>query len=121
MCLTPAVSAASQMAKALIGGARQRLLAEEMFAGLRRRYRGLGVSIVRTRIDEQLDLGIVDHLSPVIGFRFPAIALLNVGGELAIGLGMQPETSGEPRLRLGVTRRAEGQRMHLADETRAEH
>src|SRR5207237_3474169 len=82
---------------------------------------GIGMSIVRTGIYEYLDFRIVDYPSPVVRNSFPPIALLNLGGELWIGLGKHHEPSGEPRLELRVTGRAECQRMHLANETCAKH
>ena len=50
---------------ALVGGAAERLLAEDVLAGFGRGDRRLGVQVVRAAVVEQLDVGVGDELVPV--------------------------------------------------------
>ena len=57
MCLTPAFCDSVEHRLGLFGGARQRLLAEDVLAGLRRGDARLGVRVVRAAVVEELDGG----------------------------------------------------------------
>ena len=65
MCLTPAFVHGVEHRLRLFGGARQRLLAEDVLARLRRGDARLGVRVVGAAVVEELDGRVVEHLAPV--------------------------------------------------------
>ena len=65
MCLTPALLHRVQHRLGLFGGARQRLLAEDVLARLGGGDARLGVHVVRAAVVEELDAVVCQHLAPV--------------------------------------------------------
>ena len=105
----------------LVGVAPERLLAEDVLAGLGRRDRRLGVHDVRPPVVEQADRRVGDDLAPV---GRPALVAVPLGGCRDGGL-VPARDRDEPRQeRRGpgdVADAQEGARMRLAHERVAEH
>jgi hypothetical protein len=79
-------------------GHRQRLLAIDVLAGLKRGHRHLMMEVVRRGDVDDVDLGILDQLPPVAGGALEAEA---GGGALAVGWSRSASSAGTGRGRSG--------------------
>ena len=109
--------------ESLLGGRRQGLFAEHRLAGLRRGNGGGRVRVVRSGVDEQVDVG--PHrraLAVAEEEMLPAIASLHLlGDEAAFGaFEQQQQFDGDRRAGAGEAVGSQAQRVHLPDEAGTE-
>ena len=121
MWITPAFSTGVEHRLGLVAGARERLLADDVLAGLRGGDGDFGVAVVRRDDIDGVDVFARDHAPPVVRGFVEAVALARRLGEfgrhiddhLAMGNGRRgPEEHRHRRI---------GQRMGLAHEAAADH
>ena len=109
------------MLVALLRGPAERLLAEDVLAGLRRGDRRLGVQVVRPRVVEQLDVGIGDELVPVGHEALEAVAGSRGANRTLVSSRDRDQPWHERRRPGHVRERLVPVRVRLAHEGVAEH